>query len=382
MAQGGVSGGHSLYLKGGKPIYCYNFFGLERYYVEGDAGRPARRAPGAMEFAYDGGGFGKGGLPRCTSTASRSASGRIEQTEAFLFSADETCDVGDEYGSPVTTTTARSVHRPVNWVEIDSASTTTTSPAGGPRHAGGDGQARAGRHFPRLAGRSDQGSRRVITGRGLGGAGRRVGLVPLKGADHVPPRQGVRGGCAGRRGGRRRAGGEREDAAERDRPLQVLQGGRVRRTTRARHPRRGAALGPVRQREPAGRQGRAPLQPGAQAARRPGVRDPASGPAPRLLRHPAERAAPGPGAQPVRDPPAERDAGEPPVPAVVQERDAAGPGARAAGEPRPLQVLPGQGARGGRARHPEHRQPARPVRREQRVRGRADDPVQPDAQGP
>ena len=29
--------------------------------------------------------------------------GRVEQTEALLFSADETCDVGNEFGSPVTT---------------------------------------------------------------------------------------------------------------------------------------------------------------------------------------------------------------------------------------------------------------------------------------
>jgi hypothetical protein len=28
--------------------------------------------------------------------------GRVEQTEPFVFSADETCDVGDEYGSAVT----------------------------------------------------------------------------------------------------------------------------------------------------------------------------------------------------------------------------------------------------------------------------------------
>lgn len=30
-------------------------------------------------------------------------SGHIERTEAFLFSADETFDVGSEFGSPVTT---------------------------------------------------------------------------------------------------------------------------------------------------------------------------------------------------------------------------------------------------------------------------------------
>jgi arylsulfatase len=36
VAQGGVTGGHSLYVKDGKPKYVYNFFGLERYCAEGN----------------------------------------------------------------------------------------------------------------------------------------------------------------------------------------------------------------------------------------------------------------------------------------------------------------------------------------------------------
>ncbi len=46
--------------------------------------------------------------------------GHIERTEAFLFSADETCDVGNEYGSPVTTDYAPAAFNgEVEWVEID-----------------------------------------------------------------------------------------------------------------------------------------------------------------------------------------------------------------------------------------------------------------------
>ena len=33
LAQAGGFGGWSLYLKNGKPIYTYNFLGLERYTV-------------------------------------------------------------------------------------------------------------------------------------------------------------------------------------------------------------------------------------------------------------------------------------------------------------------------------------------------------------
>ncbi len=81
-----------------------------------------------MEFAYDGGGIGKGGLATLYIDGVAVGEGRIEQTEAFLFSADETCDVGDEYGSPVTTDYSRSGSR-ARWSgsRSISASTTTTT---------------------------------------------------------------------------------------------------------------------------------------------------------------------------------------------------------------------------------------------------------------
>jgi arylsulfatase len=122
VAQGGVTGGWSLYALAGKPKYCYNFYGLQRYYVEADI----ELEPGAhqvrMEFDYDGGGIAKGGTVRLYVDGSEAGSGRVEQTEPFLFSADETCDIGFEAGSPVTPD-----YRPdgnnfsgeVNWVEID-----------------------------------------------------------------------------------------------------------------------------------------------------------------------------------------------------------------------------------------------------------------------
>jgi arylsulfatase len=48
--------------------------------------------------------------------------GRVEQTEPLVFSADETCDVGSEAGSPVTSDyKTRKFNGEVNWVEIDLA---------------------------------------------------------------------------------------------------------------------------------------------------------------------------------------------------------------------------------------------------------------------
>ena len=120
LAQGGVSGGQTLYAKGGKPKYCYNFFGLERYYVEGQSKIPPGKHQVRMEFAYDGGGVGKGGTVTLYIDGNAVGDGRLEQIEALYFSADETCDVGNEYGSPVTTDYGqRKFSGDVNWVEID-----------------------------------------------------------------------------------------------------------------------------------------------------------------------------------------------------------------------------------------------------------------------
>jgi hypothetical protein len=119
IAQGGVTGGRSLYAKDGKPVYCYNFFGLERYYIDGIQEIPEGQHQVRVEFAYDGGGIGKGGVATLFVDGAACGSGRIEQTEAFLFSADETLDVRDEFGSPVTAEyPQRKFSGTVNWVEV------------------------------------------------------------------------------------------------------------------------------------------------------------------------------------------------------------------------------------------------------------------------
>ena len=47
IAQGGSFGGWSLYAKGGKLKYCYNFFGIDLYVRRGEQPIPAGQAPGA-----------------------------------------------------------------------------------------------------------------------------------------------------------------------------------------------------------------------------------------------------------------------------------------------------------------------------------------------
>ena len=55
-----------------------------------------------FEFAYDGGGLGKGGLGTLFVNDKKVAEGRIERTQPMIFSADETADVGEDDATPVT----------------------------------------------------------------------------------------------------------------------------------------------------------------------------------------------------------------------------------------------------------------------------------------
>lgn len=102
VAQGGRFGGWALYLHEGRPTYTYNYFGLEEYKVR--AGEPL--APGKheirLEFAYDGGGVGKGGRASLAVDGKPADEGRVGGTIPYYFAFDETFDVGCDRASPVT----------------------------------------------------------------------------------------------------------------------------------------------------------------------------------------------------------------------------------------------------------------------------------------
>ena len=120
IAVGGHVGGFSLYLKAGKPRYCYNFYGLEQYYVEGASAIPDGVHQVRMEFAYDGGGAAKGGTVTLYVDGKKAGAGRVAQTEPGFFSADETCNIGTDVGSPVTKDySTRKFTGEVDWVELD-----------------------------------------------------------------------------------------------------------------------------------------------------------------------------------------------------------------------------------------------------------------------
>jgi arylsulfatase len=102
LAQAGRFGGWSLYMKDSKPTYTYNWLGLQHFTVAAPQALPAGKATIRFEFAYDGGGLGKGGTGTLFVNGKKAATGRIDKTQFAIFSADEGADVGVDEGTLVT----------------------------------------------------------------------------------------------------------------------------------------------------------------------------------------------------------------------------------------------------------------------------------------
>jgi len=101
IAQGANIGGWSLYAKNGKLKYCYNWGGLKHFYAESVTPIPAGEHQVRMEFAYAGGGLGKGGKVALYTDGKKVGEGDIAATLAMIFSADDGLDVGEDTGAPV-----------------------------------------------------------------------------------------------------------------------------------------------------------------------------------------------------------------------------------------------------------------------------------------
>ncbi len=100
ITQGGSVGGWSLYAKGGKLKYCFNFFGIDHYFTEANEPIPTGDHQVRMEFKYDGGGLAKGGDVTLYYDGRAVGKGRVDRTIPMGYSADEACDVGNDTGSP------------------------------------------------------------------------------------------------------------------------------------------------------------------------------------------------------------------------------------------------------------------------------------------
>ncbi|CBH47994.1 arylsulfatase [Prescottella equi] len=118
---GGHAGGWSFYFRDGRPTFCYNLFGIEHSYI---------RAPDTVgvglhqvrsEFAYDGGGLGKGGTVTLFVDGTAVAEGRVERTEPIGFGY-EFSDVGRDSLSTVTPeypTGDNAFTGRIDWVQIE-----------------------------------------------------------------------------------------------------------------------------------------------------------------------------------------------------------------------------------------------------------------------
>ncbi len=100
VTQGGRFGGYGLYLLNGKLVYHYNLAGIARYNVVSKEKVPAGKHTLTADFKYDGG-LGKGGAIVLLVDGKAVAGGRIERTLPMRVSLDETFDVGEDAGTPV-----------------------------------------------------------------------------------------------------------------------------------------------------------------------------------------------------------------------------------------------------------------------------------------
>lgn len=101
VADGGLSSGYTIYVKDGRPSYSYNYFRRQVTTITA----PDRLQPGhariEVQFAYDGGGIGKGATVTMRVNGTDVGQARLAQTVPNIYSYDETFDVGEDTATPV-----------------------------------------------------------------------------------------------------------------------------------------------------------------------------------------------------------------------------------------------------------------------------------------
>jgi hypothetical protein len=122
IAQGGEFAGWSLYLNQGRLTYCYNLLGIDRVKITSDQPVSSGSHQVRMEFAYDGGGLGRGGDVALFIDGEQDGTGRLNATIPMIFSMDETCDLGADLASPVSddyTPESSRFTGSIAWVQLD-----------------------------------------------------------------------------------------------------------------------------------------------------------------------------------------------------------------------------------------------------------------------
>jgi arylsulfatase A-like enzyme len=101
MTQGGRFSGIGLYVLENRPVFVYNLADVERYRVESEEPLEPGKHVVTLDFKYDGGGLGKGGVATLSVDGREVASKKIPRTIGYRMSLDETLDIGEDTGTPV-----------------------------------------------------------------------------------------------------------------------------------------------------------------------------------------------------------------------------------------------------------------------------------------
>ncbi|NLZ05965.1 MAG: arylsulfatase [Phycisphaerae bacterium] len=101
VTHGGLAAGYALMFEAGRPAFHYNFGNVAHFRVAApDALTPGKHTV-VFDFKYDGGGIGKGGQGTLSVDGKQVARGRIGNTIPFRMAVDETFDIGEDTGTPV-----------------------------------------------------------------------------------------------------------------------------------------------------------------------------------------------------------------------------------------------------------------------------------------
>ena len=100
IALGGVEDGWSFTIEDGNLVFHYNYLIANQYRVASSSPVPTGKTTLVADFAYDGGGMGKGATVTLSANGAKIGEGRVDKTVPILYGTDG-FDIGGDYGSPV-----------------------------------------------------------------------------------------------------------------------------------------------------------------------------------------------------------------------------------------------------------------------------------------
>jgi len=101
VTEGGLFGGYGLYVLKGKPVFSYNMLSLQQVRLAGKQALTPGKHTIVFDFKYDGPGVGKGGTGVLKADGKTIDTQKFANTVPFLFTFDETFDVGLDTRTPV-----------------------------------------------------------------------------------------------------------------------------------------------------------------------------------------------------------------------------------------------------------------------------------------